>query len=837
MKQITPVSLADALREAYIRYFDTAFWLNDDSVMSERRSLLEQSEALVGQIMIEPVIPYTNTDRLLDVSAKLGISDAATRAVGSALFPNVPTEALRLREHQAQSIEHHFLDGTAPGRNVVVTSGTGSGKTEAFLLPLLLRLIRESETWQPQHQAHWWWKSDASGWQPLRHPETRASGVRGLILYPTNALVEDQMTRLRRAVTQLRTVRPDKPIWFGRYTGSTLGSKRRPGSAAAGREVAAEIRQFEREFADLIAARANGRSEIDLSQFTDPRSGEMVTRWDMIAHAPDLLVTNYSMLNTMMMRHFEDAIFEQTARWLSDDADHVFTLVVDELHLYRGTQGSEVAMIVRALLRRLGLFPESPQLRVISTSASLTESASGLDYLEQFFGLDQKTFTIQPGRQLALEPPQGVTADQVEDGLLEPATVSHLLSAACLDQNEGRIRATSVDTIAERVFPGVDERLALTNRLLEQVAESNPSSSSIPLRGHVFVRSPRGIWACSNAGCPGVSGGNEDRKIGRLYNTPLSACASCGSRVLELLYCYTECGDISLGGFIVGRSDDSGKVTQVLLAPGPVTEEQSGKLIFLRPATDFFWYRPGVPTASHRPWTKDGVQLAFAPTAWNPALGLADVNGGDATGVSFLIAGGAIPEDRIPALPDRCPACGFVSRVPSKYRAGELFSPIRGHSGGPTAAIQLYSSQLIHNLSLGRSGRESISDAKTIVFTDSRDDAARTSAGVAKNHHRDLVRQVVRQEINASPDPLVVLDNLIANNMAAVQERGFAGVAIARLKERNTACPWTSRIRRPWWLPWMNSRAREAPRSMNRRRARNGCLRLVGNKSGWDKSV
>lgn len=782
MDQITPVTLADGLREAYIRYFDTAFWLNDESVMGERRTLLEQNEALVGQVMIEPVIPYANTERLLDVSARAGISEATARAVGAAVFPDIPIDELALREHQAQAIVHHFKDGAAEGRNVVVTSGTGSGKTEAFLLPLLLRLVDETEKWQPQHKAHWWWESDASGWQPMRHPESRVPGIRGLILYPTNALVEDQMTRLRRAVRQLRDGRADKPIWFGRYTGSTLGSKKKPGSAAAAREVAAELRLYEREYADLVASRNGGRTEIDLSQFTDPRSGEMVTRWDMIAHAPDLLVTNYSMLNTMMMRHFEDSVFEQTASWLSSSPDSVFTLVIDELHLYRGTQGSEVAMILRALLRRLGLSPDSPQLRVISTSASLTESAEGLDYLEQFFGVNRATFSVQPGKQIAVDPPQTITAEQVNGGTLASEAISHILTTACHDPIEERIRATSVDAISERVFPGNSDGRALTQLLLQQLADSKPSPSSIPLRGHLFVRNPRGIWACTNAQCPGIVGGTADRKVGRLYNTPLSACASCGCRVLELLYCY-ECGDVSLGGFIVERSDN-GKGNQLLLAPGPVTEEQSGKLVFLRPAKDFFWYRPGVPSASQKPWTKDGVQLTFAPTMWIPGLGLAEVNGPNATGVSLVVSGAA-PEDRIPALPDRCPACSFISHAPSKYRAGELFSPIRGHSGGPTAAIQLYLSQLIRNLSLGRSGRESIIDAKTIVFTDSRDDAARTSAGVAKNHHRDLVRQVVRQEINTNPDPLIALDTMISTSMPTVQERGFAGAAIARLKEKN----------------------------------------------------
>lgn len=780
MSQITPVTLAAELRDAYLRYFDTAFWLNDESVMSERRSLLEQNQALVGQIMIEPVIPYANTQRLLDVARQSGISESAARDVGVALFPDVSPDSLKLREHQAQSILHHFQDGSAAGRNVVVTSGTGSGKTEAFLLPLLLRLVNESQTWQPQHEAHWWWTAQSSQWQPMRHPETRAPGIRALILYPTNALVEDQMTRLRRAIRHLRDARPDKPIWFGRYTGSSLGSKRKPSSAAMGREIGAELRQYEKEYAGLVASRAAGRTGIDLSQFTNPRSGEMITRWDMIGHAPDVLVTNYSMLNTTMMRHFEDPIFEQTAAWLRSDRTHVFTLVVDELHIYRGTQGSEVAMIVRALLRRLGLSPDDPQLRVIATSASLTETQGGLEYVEQFFGVDRSTFSIQPGTQLAVAAPKVVTAEDVRQSRLDPATVSHILAMACQDPVEGRIRATSVDDIAARVFPDAPDGRDLTETLLQQLADSDSTLASIPLRGHVFVRNPRGIWACTNAECPGVAAGTPDRKIGRLYNTPLSACVSCGCRILELLYCY-ECGDLSLGGFVVARQGN-----EVMLAPGPVTEEQGGKFVFLRPAIEFVWYRPGVPEGSPNSWTKDGVQLAFAPTTWNPALGVAEVNGRNATGLT-LVVGGANPDDRIPALPDRCPCCGYISRAKSNFRAGEIFSPIRGHAAGPAAAIQLYLSQLIRCLGLGRAGREAVADAKTIIFTDSRDDAARTAAGVANNHYRDLVRQVVRQEVSAKPDPLAALDALLATSMTAVNERGFLAAALARMKEQSGA--------------------------------------------------
>lgn len=775
----TPITLAEGLRDAYLRYFDTAFWLNDESVMAERRRLLEQPGALLGRLMIEPIVPYANSAKLKDVGQRTGLPAEVTEAVGAALFPMVVPADLALREHQAQSVMHHFRDGRSEGRNVVVTSGTGSGKTESFLLPLLLRIAAESRSWDPQPEADWWWEVQ-DDWKPLRGPESRPSGIRGLILYPTNALVEDQMTRLRRAVRTLRDKDPRHPIWFGRYTGNTMGTASRSRSAVA--EAAADLRGYTRQYDELVEARKRGQ-DIDLSQFPDPRSGEMLTRWDMISHAPDVLVTNYSMLNTMMMRHIETPMFEQTASWLRSDDSHVFTLVVDELHLYRGTQGSEVAMILRALLRRLGLTPESPQLRVIATSASLTDSADGRRYLEEFFGVAADSFTIQPGKQIPLTPPHHIDPDALRAGTISPVDLSHAVAAKCHDQEENRLRTTSADVIARRLFPNNVEADALFATVLEQLAAAGTSTTREPviaLRAHAFVRVPRGVWACSNPQCTGVTQSGLDRRVGRIYNTPITSCTDCGSRVLELLYCY-ECGDISLGGFVVGRTGP-----EVLLSPTAVNESQGGKPVFLRPAAEFVWYRPGVPTELAT-WTKDKIELAFAPTNWNPALGLATVNGPNPTGVTVVFKGAAV-EDRIPGLPDRCPACGYAPRSPLRkgaFRAGQVSSTIRAHTSGAAAATQLYLSQLIRSLAQGRPGSEGIADAKTIVFTDSRDDAARTAAGVARNHHRDLVRQVLRREIATGPDVYDKLDAIVFNSSGGAAEKGFAQAAMARFKQKN----------------------------------------------------
>ena len=127
---------------------------------------------------------------------------------------------------------HHqerALTASLSGRDVVVTSGTGSGKTESFLLPVLARLVKESATWRkPDPDPRPWWQSGGGRFSAQRPGcEGRAPGVRALLLYPMNALVEDQLVRLRRALDGPRARdwllqhRPGHRFYFGRYTGRT----------------------------------------------------------------------------------------------------------------------------------------------------------------------------------------------------------------------------------------------------------------------------------------------------------------------------------------------------------------------------------------------------------------------------------------------------------------------------------------------------------------------------------------------------------------------------------------------------------------------------------------
>ena len=124
----------------------------------------------------------------------------------------------------------------------------------------------------------------------------------------------------------------------------------------------------------------------------------MLCRWDMQGAPPDILVTNYSMLEHMLVRPIESPIFDATRVWLAGADDRVVTLVLDEAHTYTGAKGTEVAHLVRRLKERLGIASGSNQFRAIATSASIPAIKGAESDLVRFtsdlFGEPDESFTL-----------------------------------------------------------------------------------------------------------------------------------------------------------------------------------------------------------------------------------------------------------------------------------------------------------------------------------------------------------------------------------------------------------------------------------------------------------
>ena len=141
-----------------------------------------------------------------------------------------------LWQHQWDSLKAVIKDR----KDIVVTTGTSSGKTECFLLPLLAELARESSLWEPSQDrlaSQYWWRNEPEeddeefGWRAQWGHTGRAArgqhALRAIVLYPLNALVEDQLRRLRESIDGegahqwLDLNRNKNRILFARYTGLT----------------------------------------------------------------------------------------------------------------------------------------------------------------------------------------------------------------------------------------------------------------------------------------------------------------------------------------------------------------------------------------------------------------------------------------------------------------------------------------------------------------------------------------------------------------------------------------------------------------------------------------
>ena len=426
------------ITDSVISYIETAFATRFPSLEEDRRALLQRPAALSQEPWIEPLPRYQSSGKRIGELEADDLPGLTRQAAGD--FRSLAASGLigdfTLHQHQVD-----MLRTALGGQSCVITAGTGSGKTESFLLPLFAYLAEESASWSPpnaipRHLDDWWWSDDwrdecgplvgsRRRWRrslrvPQRGHETRPAAVRALILYPMNALVEDQLSRLRRALDSpearswLADNREGNRIYFGRYNGSTpvpgheyrkpnQRGQRSPDSIRIKRLVEA-MRATER--AAQVADEYSQEPQKEDVRYFFPRleGSEMRSRWDMQDAPPDILITNFSMLSIMLMREADGDIFERTREWLEEEGS-VFHLIVDELHLYRGTSGTEVAYLLRLLLHRLGLRPGHPKLKILSSSASLEpDDPDSLRFLSEFFGVEWTADQIVPGCPAPVPP-------------------------------------------------------------------------------------------------------------------------------------------------------------------------------------------------------------------------------------------------------------------------------------------------------------------------------------------------------------------------------------------------------------------------------------------------
>lgn len=800
-----PNAMFHHLRQQLFLYYNTPFSLADSKLQAERTSLLDADHVAWREPWLEPIPSYISSDRTLEQTVhELGLSTEVAEFARKGL---VPRAIPRLYSHQDEALVQY-----SKGRNVVLTAGTGSGKTEAMFLPLIAAMVSESATWNAgaPNLASKWWSSAKDEWHPMRAGESgRVAALRALVLYPMNALVEDQLVRLRRALDStdarswLDAHRHGHRFFFGRYTGPTpvSGSPVKDAKHYRTQELRAYLRRAEATHAQ--AATMPG----DAHYYVPSVDGaEMRSRWDMLTHPPDIMITNYSMLNIMLMRQREEALFDQTREWI--EGGGTFHLVVDELHMYRGTQGTEVAYLIRKLLDRLGLSSRTDQLRILTSSASL--EGDGSAFLEGFFSVPATTFAAPVrGEVDTSEAEPGNLTDFLDHfrrldseeesaaAILQETKGGQRLLAAFLTSTEtasGRgvgLQAQSMASLRQTLFPGAPEnqQIEALAGLLRAVTGKRPSDSAgvvqPRIRQHLFFKNIPGMWACSDPSCVHSE---RTTAVGKLFARPRFRC-DCGARVLELLYCQ-NCGQVFLGGYSTPLAGASDRWAMLPEQPdlGGVPE-----VIDSRKTADryiVYWPSDENPKVTPNPWQRGNGRFSFQfkRSYLDPASGELAWDGYEGSGWSFHVTqrtGEAEDLAKIPAAPTQCPSCGDdwerqFGRGGVRLGlldSGRLKSPIRTMRTGFSKYAQVLTDAMLGAWDEERANIPRSAWEKAVIFSDSRQDAARLSAGIELNHYRDAVRAVI---ITALQGPgaaeLAGFDAAVKGDRGAENMRGYGAI-------------------------------------------------------------
>lgn len=405
------------IRGALLSYIEAAYHLSNEPLNQMRRELLDQPGIISQSPFLESTARYDSSRRYDQLSIDpelIKFFSYLANDMGGSLIHNPPYT------HQAEAIERTL--GPCP-EDLVITTGTGSGKTETFLLPILGRLAVEAQ-------------GNPNGFSQR--------AVRAILLYPMNALVNDQLGRLRLLLGARKTrewfmERGGRPAKFGRYTSRTpfpgivpqqtrqLSRKltslryyeRIEKSAADGdREALLLMHQLaaagkwpakptpdqrDEGFCSWFGGGSWRDSRGDLRRTIErPFDPELLTRHEMQAAPPDLLVTNYSMLEYMMIRPIERTIFDRSCQYYDEYSEARLLLVLDEAHLYRGAQGTEIGLLIRRLRQRLGL--KATQLQVIATSASFQNKEASRTFVAGLAGKGEAGFSVLAGQKRAHQP-------------------------------------------------------------------------------------------------------------------------------------------------------------------------------------------------------------------------------------------------------------------------------------------------------------------------------------------------------------------------------------------------------------------------------------------------
>jgi ATP-dependent helicase YprA (DUF1998 family) len=713
------IATTENLSLTYRRYLRSLLPVRDPKLARALRDAIDGSPMLTKGPVLEATPPYQTGASLRELIADGTLPRGFARLDG----PGLPLDR-PLYAHQERAIRK-----AAAGRNLVVATGTGSGKTESFLLPVLSELVRE------------------------RDAGTLGPGVRALLLYPMNALANDQVRRLR----QLLANTPD--ITFGRYTGET---PERPAEGAS-----------------LFEALNPGETRLE---------NELLSRAEMRDTPPHLLLTNYAMLEYLLLRPADMDLFEGA------HGGHWRFVVLDEAHVYDGAKAEEVGMLLRRLKyktfhpERMRLPGERPaSLQVVATSATVGDSPeSVMDFAAKLFDARFEWVPDDPSRQDLVRatrvsvpggPVTGVPDLQPEDaaGL---GRVRALLAA-------GPLPFTDLAVAAEVSGQRLGELVALGT------ATANPAGTPVlSARYHLFARATEGAFTCLTtdpSAEPHAAGAQAGPHVALARR---EVCPECSAAVFEF-GCCKRCGAVYLTGTV--DRDRTGEYFTSRVARG-----DRRSWLLLRDAPPSAGGEPGTTGAESGAVDEDDATFEEAAEAEAKDARLCGK-----CGALHAMTGGSTGAVTGPC---GCPAAHLraVRRLPGRAGAPRGCASCGAHGTGmirlfesgneasaAVLATALYQALPADEEFAGRPG----GGRKLLAFSDSRQAAAFFAPYLESSHGLVQQRRLILDGLARATgsDPTCSADDLIEAVAATAAAAGVFGRRDSRQARRRETARWVLR--------------------------------------------
>lgn len=778
MQSIKEVS--DKLENDLQRYIEATYHLHHPRLIKERRAVMNDGETST-EPWVEATPTYESGDRFRELNLPTAVVNLLKELEGAELDIFDPPY-----KHQADALESFFGDDD----DLIVSTGTGSGKTEIFLYSILGQLAQEAQ----------------------RNNTPQQRGIRTLVLYPMNALVADQLSRMRQLFgdkdgADILEDRMDRRVQFGMYTSRTPyhGEFDTDKNDRTVKPIIDRYLELAQEKPDLfdrlddegrVPAKdldgfRNFRAAKETQFRTQSNDTELFTRQEMHdpdnehGGTPDILITNYSMLEYMLLRPIEQPLFEDTKQWLEADEENELNIVLDEAHLYRGAQGAEVALLLSRLLQTLDISRD--RVRFILTSATMGENLqeAAPEFAAQLTTGEPDEFAVIEGSQVKYG--EGGVADERTAALLEkigyqiqdPSKLRNFAAERgwdpLTDDDPDEIRSYLGDQLqseslfltahaelqdeplpladlAETLFPTVEDDLAqeATGNLLYLCteAQTDDGRALLPTRLHMFLKGLPAQYACVNPECGNREVTDEENILGGIYTNPHTTCPDCDSRVFELLS-HRSCGAAYLRAY--RRPTERGGSTFLWTNPKSSENLEEVHLLVEEPRDD------------PDPKRDDGRTLKEVTKSQNLDIStghLVDAryvdDDSDTTHIEVWVPTDEPTDEDKPWSWPRCPACGVEERsFTGDTRIEDLVT--KGEEPFANIVRSMFGIQPVdeNKLDLPNKGR------KVLCFSDGRQKAARLARDLQNNVELDSFREVITEIIDESEGELS-LDQLFA---------------------------------------------------------------------------